>query len=47
MDFELFETFNFKIETTKVETEVEAVEVETENKTSNFILTFPQNFLEL
>ena len=48
IDFSLFESFNLKIETTELETtEVETTEVETENKTSNFILTFPQNFLEL
>lgn len=48
MDFSVFDSFNLKIETTELETtEVESVELETENKTSNFILTFPQNFLDL
>lgn len=48
MDFNLFESFKLKLETTELKTtEVEAVELETDNKTSNFILTFPQNFLDL
>lgn len=47
IDFSIFDSFQLKIETTELETEVEAVELETENKTSSFILTFPQNFLEL
>lgn len=47
MDFDLFETFQLKVETTEVETEVGELELETENKTSDFILTFPQNFLDL
>ena len=48
MDFNLFETFKLKLETTELKTtEVEAVELETDNKTSDFILTFPPDFLEL
>lgn len=47
MDFNLFDSFQLKIETTEVETtEVETTEPE-KNKISDFILTFPQNFLEL
>lgn len=48
IDFDLFESFSLKLETTELETtEVESVEFETENKTSDFILKFPRDFLDL
>lgn len=47
MDFDLFNSFQLKVETTEVETEVGELEFETENKISDFILTFPPDFLDL